>query len=426
MRDARILVGHCVDVLDDLPEASIHACITSPPYFRLREYGAVVDWPEVKYSPLPGLPEITVPAQRCELGIEDELTWYVGHLVHVFRAVRRALRPDATLWLNLGDSWAGKGRRGGNRNGSYKRGRTPDEVVPTMRVPEGVKRKDLLGVPWRVALALQADGWWLRSEVIWHKKNAMPDPTEDRLTRVHETIFQFAKSDTYFHDAHAIREPHTQRPQRRPNGHKRRRTGPLLPEHTWSGTARDEPGIDGHPLGRNARSVWRVSTTPFKEAHFAVMASEVAERCVLAATSARGVCQSCGAPMQRIVNRPKIDDPGRAPDSKLMNAEGISDARRRRFSLSGQAFRDQRDADPAVTIGWEPGCGCSAGETVPATVLDPFSGAATTGLVALQHGRHFVGVEFSAEYAEMSRRRLAQSASQGLLFTGDGTLAPRT
>lgn len=405
MSDAQILVGHCAEVLGDLPAGSIHACITSPPYFRLREYGAVVDWPEVKYSPLPGLPEITVPAQQCELGLEDELTWYVGHLVHVFRVVHRVLRPDGTLWLNLGDSWAGKGRRGGNRNGSYERSRTPDEMVPTMLVPEGVKRKDLMGVPWRVALALQADGWWLRSEVIWHKKNAMPDPTEDRLTRVHETIFQLTRSDTYFHDAHAIREPHTQRPQRRPNGHKRRRTGPLLPEHTWSGTVRDEPGIDGHPLGRNARSVWAVSTTPFAEAHFAVMASEVAERCVLAATSARGVCPACGAPLLHVTERRRWDQAGH--ELPLLSSMDV-----------------ERSLDTLV-IGWEPGCACDAGDPLPATVLDPFSGAATTGVVALQHGRRFVGVEINAEYAEMSRRRLAESASQGLLFTGEGTIAPR-
>lgn len=405
MDNARILVGHCIDVLDGLDAASIHACVTSPPYFRLREYGAVVDWPQVEYAPLPGIPPILVPPQRCELGLEEDLTAYVGHLVHVFRAVHRVLRPDGTLWLNLGDSWAGKGKRGGNRNGSLHPSRTPNEVVPTMGMPTGLKRKDLMGAPWRVAFALQADGWWLRSEIVWEKKNAMPDPTEDRVSRSHETIFQFAKTQTYFQDFHAIREPHTQRPQRRPNGHKRRRTGPLLPEHTWSGSARDEPGVDGHPLGRQSRSVWSVSTTPFKEAHFAVMATEVARRCVLAATSAEGVCKNCESPRHRFVQRPRLDEEG----NPLPVRESVTIERK----------------DKQVIVGWEATCDCGSDEVVPSTVLDPFSGAATTGIASLQNGRSFVGIEFSEEYAEMSRRRLADCASQGVMFTGDGTVAPR-
>lgn len=414
MSDLRVLVGHCTDVLAELRPESVHACVTSPPYFRLREYGAVVEWPELEYSPLPGSAPVAVPAQRCELGLEDELEHYVGHLVHVFRAVHRVLRPDGTLWLNLGDTWASSGKRGGTRSGFNERWHGPGIVpgkqartegqVPTMAIPRGLKRKDLLGVPWRVAFALQADGWWLRSEAIWHKPNALPDPTEDRLTRAHETIFQFAKNDVYFHDSHAIREAHTQRPQRRPNGHKRRRTGPLLPEHTWAGTARDEPGIDGHPLGRNSRSVWTVSTTPFKDAHFAVMACEVARRCVLASTSARGACPSCLAPHRRVVERRVYDQEGN--------------------ELPVRASVDVEDERDGLVVGWEPGCGCDAG-TVPATVLDPFSGAATTGLVALAEGRSFVGVEFNREYAEMSLRRLRDDASQSVLFTGDGTVAPR-
>lgn len=351
----------------------------------MREYGVAVDWPEVTYAPIPGLPQVTVPEQHCELGLEVELLDYVGHLVHVFRQIRRPLRLDGTVWLNLGDGWASAGKRGGTMKGFNERWyghgnpgkqtRTHDQV-PSMNVPHGLKRKDLIGVPWRVALALQADGWWLRSEVIWEKPNALPDPTEDRPTRCHETIFHLARQEHYFHDAHAIREAHTMTPQRRPNGHKRRRSGSLLPEHTWSGTARAEPGVDGHFAGRNARSIWTISTTPFQEAHFAVMPLQLADRCVLASTSERGVCPACGAPHLRVVERAS----DRAP-----------------FSTS-----------------WKQSCGCDPAEPVPAMILDPFSGSGTTGIAAMRRGRNFVGVEINESYAEMSQERIGSAI--GRLF----------
>jgi len=397
--EARILVGNAPDVLADLEPASIHACVTSPPYYRLREYGDQAEWPEITYAPMPGIPTLTVPAQRCELGLEHELSSYVGHLVHVFRAVRRVLRPDGTLWLNLGDGWASAGKRGDPRSGF-------NGEVPVMRIPTGVKRKDLIGVPWRVAFALQADGWWLRSEIVWNKPNALPDPTKDRVTRSHETVFHLAVNQNYFHDSHAIREAHSMRMQRRPSGHKRRRTGSLILEHTWSGTVRDELGVDGHPLGRNARSVWSISTTPFEGAHFAVMPRALAERCVLASTSARGVCTSCGTPMAHVIDRRTWDQEGHELEV--------------RSSIHVESIGEEH------IVGWERGCTCEVDALSPATVLDPFCGAATTGVVALSHGRTFVGIEISEEYALLSRERIAQEASQGILFTDSGVRAPHT
>jgi DNA modification methylase len=434
VKDAKILVGHCVQVLDGLPANSIHACITSPPYYRLRQYDAVADWPEITYAPLPGLPEIAIPAMCCELGLEQDLAHYVGHLVHVFRSVRRVLRPEGTLWLNLGDGWASTGKRGASRddfnarwNGSAEGGKAGEafHYLPAMNVPTGLQRKDLCGVPWRVAFALQADGWLLRSEVIWAKKNCMPDPTEDRPTRSHETVFQLAKRLDYFHDGFAIREDHTMKPQRRPNGHKRRRPGVLLPEHTFSGTARDDPGVDGHPAGRNARSVWEISTTPFKEAHFAVMPVELAQRCVLACTSERGVCPACGAPHVRVVERAKLEDAARE-HSKFGDGHVMAENRRRHVSLAGDAYQEQRDDRPPFTVRWDAGCACAAGDPVPATVLDPFSGAATTAVAALRAGRSFVGVECNEAYADMSRKRLTRDAGQDLMFTREGLLPPRS
>jgi hypothetical protein len=242
----------------------------------------------------------------------------------------------------------------------------------------------------------------------------MPDPTENRMTRAHETVFHLAKERKYFHDAYPLREPHTMRPQRRPNGHKRRRTGPGLPEHTWSGSTRDALGIDGHPAGRNARSVWSISTTPFNEAHFAVMPVELAKKCLLAATSEHGVCSACGAPWVRVLERPQVERPQKP--SHLSEDAAAADNQARRGLLSGAAWQKERDARPLYTLRWDASCACES-EIVPAQVLDPFAGAGTTALAALSAGRAFVGVEINSTYAAMAERRLENELGRLLCET---------
>jgi DNA modification methylase len=233
-------LGDCREVLATIPEGSVHCCVTSPPYWGLRDYG--VDG---------------------QLGLERSPDEYVARLVDVFRDVRRVLRPDGSLWLNLGDCYA------------TGRGRT-----------SGLKPKDLAGVPWRAAFALQRDGWFLRSEVVWEKPNAMPEPVRDRPTRSHEYLFLLTSSARYYYDADAIREPAR---CTHPSGNGYRRPERLTFRRGSDGPPRGSSrGWQVQPL-RNRRTVWSVCTRPYREAHFATFPPELIEPCVLASCPPGGV-----------------------------------------------------------------------------------------------------------------------------------------
>lgn len=226
MSDVRFLVGDCAETLAEVPEKSVRCCVTSPPYYGLRDYG--VDG---------------------QIGLEQTPEAYVERLVAVFREVRRVLTDDGTLWLNLGDSYArlpSKGGSGPNGKNQHRWGYGAAQGTLARTQRHGLADKQLLGIPWRVALALQADGWYLRSDVIWHKPNAMPESVRDRPTKCHEYLFLLAKSSRYYFNAKAI----------------------------------EEATPDGNT--RNARSVWSVPTRPYKEAHFAVFPVALAEKPVLA------------------------------------------------------------------------------------------------------------------------------------------------
>lgn len=265
-----IIHGDCRSALRGLQGGRFRCCVTSPPYWRQREYLP------------PGHPDAPL-----EIGREPAISDYVQTVVLVCREIRRCLTDDGTLWLNIGDKYSAGGRSGGGSfmeqraDGAWrdKKDKRGWQAVP------GMAEKQLLGLPWRVALALQDDGWWLRSEIIWEKPNALPSSVMDRPTPSHEHLFLLAKSELYYFNMDAVREPHTMRPRRRPNGHKRRRPGADMPEHTWSGTARVEPGIDGHPLGRAARTVWSIHTEASGTGHVAPMPRALARRCLLAGSA---------------------------------------------------------------------------------------------------------------------------------------------
>ena len=451
------MLGHTCEQLDELDEETVHVAVTSPPYWGLRDYGVEPqEWPEVTFVPMAGLPPVTIPAQRVALGLELDPWAYVGHLVHVFRKVRRVLRRDGTLWLNLGDCYAtGAGKvgeaPGGGEQGARWRGdvgrhrdelrrdpgahrakRDPEragrqgfvqasgKVGPGMgpmtqpnRLPiPGLKPKDLVGAPWRVAFALQADGWYLRSDVVWEKPNPMPESVQDRPTRAHEQVFLLAKDERYFYDIDAIREPHTMRPQRRavPPGRIVRAPG-RAPDNGLDAFVREEPGVDGNAGGRNARTVWSIATRPFSEAHFATMPPELAERCVLAGSSERGACPSCGAPHERMVSEP---EPTGEPGSGNNERKHGSDVDR-----PGSNIGRGVPWVPTTTrtLGWRQGCDCPPAEPVPCLVLDPFGGAGTTALVARRAGRRFVHVELNPEYLAIAQRRLEGEHYQVNLLT---------
>ena len=331
-----------------LPDQSVHCCVTSPPYFGLRDYGH------------PG-----------QIGLEATPDAYVAKMVEVFREVKRVLRDDGTLWLNLGDSYVNHPSSAVNRNGmsgSLNNGKTEFECRTGTRgdqkrgsIPGGWKIKDLFGIPWRVAFALQADGWYLRQDIIWHKPNPMPESVTDRCTKAHEYIFLLSKSERYYFDAQAIAEPlaassierlaqptlaqqaGSDRVPGKTNGNMKA-VGPRFGGNKYgddtSEETRTKSGNEwtGSETGRrNKRSVWTVTTKPFKGTHFATFPPDLIEPCILA--------------------------------------------------------------------------GCPVG----GTVLDPFGGAGTTGMVAESLGRQWLLIELNPEYEKLSRERTAQT---GMLLVG--------
>lgn len=359
-------------------------------------------------------------AWRGSLGLEPTPELYVQHLVEIFREVRRVLRDDGTLWLNLGSSyWGGKGKSGyelpHEAEGRRARGETFQTAynVPgymDMRPADGkhpvFKPKDLVPIPWMVAMALQADGWWLRSDIIWAKSNPMPESVRDRPTKSHEYLFLLAKSKRYYYDADTIREP-------------QKMASRLRVMRGWDGdTQRDYPnGPQSHidkyfnksreeamsMPGRNKRTVWAIPTKPFKGAHFATFPPALVEPCILAGTSAKGQCPRCSKAWVRVVERTGVDNVANevVPDYDVPGiVKGSSADRVRR--LSGSTY--QRVVQP--TNNWQPACDCNAGGPIPQIVLDPFMGAGTTCMVADRLKRHWFGIDISEEYCEMARERI--------------------
>lgn len=341
--DAELYTGDCLEILRMLPEDSAQTCITSPPYFGLRDYG-----------------------HDGQIGQEPTPDAFVSALVNVFREVKRVLRDDGTLWLNLGDSYAAQrggthqpaetlaGGKGGIADDGKRVNRSRlDGYNPTRNASAiGLKHKDLIGIPWRVALALQADGWYLRQDIIWSKPNPMPESVKDRCTKSHEYIFMLSKSARYYYDHAAIKEPaiysgitgqdesgykgaqafggkHGKTDKQR--GHSRRHAGF---NDRWEAMTKAEQ-CSGM---RNKRSVWEVPTRPYAGAHFATFPPDLIRPCVMA--------------------------------------------------------------------------GCPAG----GVVMDPFSGSGTTGEVALQEGRKYLGIELNPEYQQMAISRISPFAQQERLF----------
>ena len=293
----RILRGDCLDRLRELPDESVNCCVTSPPYWGLRDYG-----------------------HAGQIGLESAPAKYVEKMVAVFRDVRRVLRGDGTLWLNLGDSYFSNTKGGGGPSEKQESNAGSWYEQRRFATPDGIKPKDLVGIPWRVAFALQADGWYLRQDIIWSKPNPMPESVRDRCTKAHEYIFLLAKSERYYYDQDAIAESST-------IGCKPRNFGPQDKSGNQrnDGNRRDAWDCDGT---RNKRSVWTVTTQPFKEAHFATFPPALIDPCILA--------------------------------------------------------------------------GCPVG----GTVLDPFGGAGTTGLVADRLQRSAILIELNPEYAAMAEKRI--------------------
>lgn len=259
MSDYTLLLGDCIETMRGLQAGSVQTCVTSPPYYGLRDYGHV-----------------------GQIGPEESPDAYVAKLVDVFREVRRLLKDNGVLWLNLGDSYNGSGGPGGwadnlqtdSFKGEFKKYTNPNRDVA------GLKPKDLIGIPWMVAFALRADGWYLRQDIIWHKPNPMPESVKDRCTKAHEYIFLLSKSSRYFYDADAIKEAQTTKQTAKYYG-----TYGQSDYNAASGGNRDKSGSYGDGETRNRRSVWTVTTKPYKGAHFATFPPELIEPCILAGSA---------------------------------------------------------------------------------------------------------------------------------------------
>src|SRR5574341_76764 len=351
--------GDCRDSLRRMATTGlkIQACVISPPYFGLRDYGVPpTDWPAIN----------STPAMRCCLGLEPSPQAFIDHLVQVFRAVRDVLADDGTLWLNIGDSYATTSSYNAPRTSGGEFGRVGGQRQPRAPIPQGCKPKDLIGIPWMLAFALRADGWYLRQDIIWHKPNPMPESVRDRCTKAHEYMFLLSKSERYYFDSEAMKEPAvgglagntkpTKGGRAYEDGAVDHRTAAGL--HKWAERQRRKrdsinesfvPGATPHdglhregderePETRNRRSVWRVATRPYKGAHFATFPPALIEPCVLA--------------------------------------------------------------------GSRPGD----------IVLDPFMGSGTTAEVATMHGRQFVGCEINQDYKGLQDERIARAYDKERLW----------
>ena len=389
---------HNIDALIGIPrldDQSIDCCITSPPYWGLRDYGLPdSEWPEIKYSPMPMLPEITVKAWIGVLGLEPTPEMFVGHIVHIFRGVYRALKDEGTLWLNFGDCYA---RSGGDRprpdhsadkilSTRGKQAYSAATASPARKLSPGLKEKDLVGAPWRVAFALQADGWYLRSDIIWAKPNPMPESVTDRPTKAHEYLFLMSKSSKYWYDAEAIKEIAT------------------YPDGPNSAESIKSPY--GQGFTRNAKKKIPTGWDAGNGDHRKLIGrykKEIPEECRASASKRMG-----REPEWRKKDKQRGHGRRHAGFNdrwdEMSKAEQCSMRKNKRsvWTIGTQPFPDAHFAVypekliiPCVLAGCRPG----------GTIFDPFDGAGTTRVVAAEYGRNCISFELNPEYIEISDKR---------------------
>jgi DNA modification methylase len=393
----QLLTGDSRTVLRTLAPKSVHAIITSPPYFNLRSYSGEqdVDWEAFEYAPMPGLPPLSIPAWRGGLGNEPTIEMYIGHLILCLREWWRVLRDDGCCFVNLGDSFAGSGKGGQSEE---KRSENWQPVYGNKGKRYGLKSKDLCLVPARFALAAQADGWYVRSRIIWAKGvsfladyagSCMPESVTDRPTKSDEDIYLLTKQPKYFWDQEAVKEPSTGQTGKAAS-FKRTTKDNLIPNQSamQHRTDRSDTVDTG---GRSLRSVWVINPQGYDGAHFAVWPPALVAPMIKAATSEHGVCGGCGAPWARVVEKqgritiPRLTEGDEGENSK-MNGPGAWNA--------------------YITTGWQPTCTCNAA-IVPATVLDPFGGSGTTAATACALGRNAISIDISTDYIQLQEERIA-------------------
>lgn len=345
----KVYIGDASELIHKhIPDNSIHCVITSPPYFGLRSYLKDDD-----------------PLKSKEIGTEKTPEEFINNLIMVFKEVKRVLHPRGTVWINMGDSYNGSGKVGKKHNPNHTSFGKPikNKTYGTSTRLKNFKSKNLIGIPWRLAFALQEDGWYLRQDVIWHKPNPMPESVTDRCTKTHEYVFLLTKSKKYWYDYIAIQEK-------------------------------------VNSQYRNKRSVWSVSTKPYNEAHYAVFPPKLIEPCVLAGCPER-CCPKCGKGWIRVLKKEKYIQ---------------SNSKR----YSGCSKRNDAEKNRVVTVNktikWKPSCDCNESTFVPGIILDPFFGSGTTGLVANKYGRDYIGIDLDKKNRPIIKKR---KISKGLFSMSD-------
>jgi len=422
---AEIRVGDALSQLKTLDEQSVHCVITSPPYWGLRAYHG----------------------DTGMIGLEPTWDEHLAGLMAVFDEVWRVLRKDGTIFVNYGDAYTGGGRGKGSDLSKCKQGTNTGSISvdPVPANALGLPPKNLMMMPARFALAMQERGWILRSEIVWAKKNSMPESATDRPTCAHEKVFMFAKQKKYYYDHIAVRtqekESSTKRYQTPYNTipHALPGSGQHTGIHDFHNRRMKEsknklwPGIgvkhanernrgeSSKPMqvnpGANMRNVLHLASSPYKGAHFATYPPALIEPFIKAGTSAHGVCPHCGAPWERIVSRPV------PPDEVFTNCSETKDglvkmpySKKGKKRGSGQKLQKWREENPDRTTGWQPTCSCPDNVPVPATVMDIFAGSGTTGVVANRLGRDALLIEISQDYADMARKRLDEDRFHALNY----------
>ena len=354
-----------------LPDGVVQCCVTSPPYFNLRDY--------------------QVPNQ---IGLEKTPEEYIGNLLGVFREVWRVLRDDGVLWVNIGDSYANDSKWGGSGSGPSTKNYTSGLggcIGQKARRTTGYKPKELMLIPHRFAMAMQDDGWYLRSEVIWSKRSPMPESVRDRPTRAHEQFFLFSKQPRYFYDLYGVLE----KAKYGSSGRADVKKGGFNSKYANDAARKGDESFRAISEKRNIRSVWSLSNESFKGAHYAVMPSKLVIPCIKAGSSEKGCCPECRSPWKRIVEKLRAPTrPGR--DTKVTTNNPLAVGNR----------DPERHVTSYKSVGWEPTCDCGIDETMPCLVIDPFSGAGTVPMVADNLGHHGIGFDAGMQYCRMACERI--------------------
>ena len=386
-----------------IADGVVQCVVTSPPYWGLRKYAG--DQGEAPY------------------GLEPTIEAYLATTIEVLRELRRVLRPDGVVFWNIGDSYcsgAYSPRTRENRETLESRALRTDgrldhtphnwtidaNKIPRNGIPDGLKPKDLCLIPERVAIAAQADGWWVRSIIIWAKPNPMPESCTDRPTDAYEHIIMLTKSERYFWDADAVREPAVHAGETRITSAKGMSNGQAMGIGV-NPSGNGKPGsVITIAAGRNMRNVWTFPTQPYKGAHFATFPEEIPRRCILAATSERGACVSCGAPWQRVTSTKYHNDT--TTDGRPAEGNNIKGGREDGARTFASGVRTRRID---TTLGWKPTCKCFPGlETSPCLVLDPFGGSGTTARVAVELNRRAVSLDLAYhDHAEKRTRNVQRN-----------------